>query len=414
MGFEGFMMKKALLILPAFLFCAFLASAGDELPPPEDRKVPPAPVVSDLRAELSGSTVTLTWVPAPDVSGDNVILRSDKPISASNFTEAQRIATVSSGQTSFSDTIEGGKSYFYAILSRDDQGAYYEFFVPASNSLLVAVSASGPAVAAAPEAFSIFDAITRDDAVLLTWKSEPKGQNVILYRSTAPFIGLESLVQAVLVSSFTDDGAPFVDYPVPGVPYFYAILDEATVRSGTVAFAGGANTNVTPVEIPGRYLNIKTPLLSSVRPMPLPWLNPNNALPIPARRFSPRTETMIKTLAQKSKPDSIVEKEPYIFRSDREAASGGEDYALKQILESGFTAKDWKGTITSLERFLWIRRGADTTARTRFYIGEASFFSGDYDRALKEFLLARDGYYTQSNEWIQYVLDRMVAKESAR
>jgi hypothetical protein len=414
MGFGGFMMKKVLLALPVFLFCAFFASARDDLPPPEDREVPPAPVVSDLRAELSGVTVTLTWTPAPDVSGDNVILRSDKPISAANFTEAQRIATVPSAQTSYQDTIEGGKSYYYAILSRDDTGAYYEFFVPTSNSLLVAVSASGPTVDSSPEVFSAFDAITRDDAVLVTWKSETKGRNVILYRSTAPFTGMESLVQAVLVSAFTDDGSPFVDYPVPGVPYFYAILDEATVRSGTVAFSGGANTNATPVEIAGRYLNIQKPLLSTVRPMPLPWLNPENALPVPARGFSPRTETMIKTLAQKAKPDAVAVKEPFIFRSDREAASGGEDFALKQILETGFTAKDWKGTITSLERFLMIRRGEDTTARTRFYIGEACFFSGDYDRSLKEFLLARDAYYTQSNEWIQYVLDRMVAKGEAR
>ncbi len=406
-------MKKVLFTLLAFLFCTFLASARDDLPPPEDREVPPAPVVSNLRADLSGTTVTLSWTPAPDITGDNVILRSDKPISAANFTEAQKIAVVPSGQTSYDDTIEDNKSYYYAILSRDDNGAYYEFFVPTSNSLLIAIAPDKTVPEAPPESFTTFDAITRDDAVIITWDSPTKGRNVLLYRSTASFTGMASLVQAVLVSGFSDSGVPFVDYPVPGVPYFYAILDEATVRSGTVAFTGGQNTNLVPVEIPARFLKIQKSALSAIRPMPLPWLNLENAIPTAPRRFSPRTEKIISALVQGAQPERFTEKTPFIFRSDREAVSGGEEYTLKRILENGFQTKNWTGTVAELEKFLSIRRGNETTARTRFYIGEASYFSGNYDRALKEFLLSRDRYYTQSNEWIQYVLARMISKKNA-
>ena len=82
-------MKKVLFTLLTFLFCTFLASARDDLPPPEDREVPPAPVVSNLRADLSGTTVTLSWTPAPDITGDNVILRYHNPILSANFSEAQ-------------------------------------------------------------------------------------------------------------------------------------------------------------------------------------------------------------------------------------------------------------------------------------------------------------------------------------
>jgi len=406
-------MKKALFAQALFLSCAFLLSARDDLPPPESREVPPAPVVSDLRAEISGNAITLTWVPAPEVSGDNIILRSERPITAANFTAADKIGTVPASETRFTDTIESGKEYYYAILSRDGDGTYYEFFLPASNALLVAVTQNQAVLAVPSVAISAFDAITREDAVILTWKSPSMARNVVIYRSTAPFTGMNSLVQSVIVAGFTDSGAPYVDYPVPGVPYFYAILDESAVRSGTVAFSDGENTNAIPVEIPSMYLKVQKNALPGVRPMPLPWLNPASDIPVPERRFTSSTERMIKTLIAVSRPAEMPDRIPYIFRSDLAASIGGEEDNLKSILETGFASKKWDTTVLELERFLSIRRSPETTARTRFYIGEACFFSGNYDRALLEFLLARDRYYNQSNEWIQYVLAVKVSAKPA-
>jgi hypothetical protein len=414
MIFRGFIMKKPLSAAFFLLFSLSLTFARDDLPPIEDREVPAAPIVSNLNAEVSGNSVTLTWTQAPDLAGDSAVLRSDKPITAANFGEAEKIATVPATQTTYTDSIEGGKTYYYAILSLDERGAYYDFFVPASNSLLVAVSADKGETVDQVARYSTFGAVTRDDSVIVSWEGGIRGKNVLIYRSTSPFIGLSSLVQAVLVAGFVDEGAPFIDYPVPGVPYHYAIIDEASVRSGTVSFADGLNTNASPVEVPARYLTFKKPLLASLRPMPLPWLNPDRSVQAEPRRFTPVTERNVDALAARAATGTTTAKAPFVFRSEREAVSGGEEFALKKIVEAGYGSKDWKGTIESLERFLAIRRGLDTTARTRFYIGEAAFFAGNADRALKEFLLARDRYYTQSNEWIQYVLESLLVKDGAK
>ena len=414
MLFRGFIMKKS-LFATSFLFCsAALTFARDDLPPIEDREVPPAPIVSNLNAEVSGNSVTLSWTQAPDLAGDSAILRSDKPITAANFGESEKIAILPASQTTFTDSIEGGKTYYYAILSRDEGGAYYDFFVPASNSLLVAVSADKSVTADLVARYSSFVAVSRDDSVIVSWEGGIRGKSALMYRSTTPFNGLASLVQAVLVAGFVDEGSPFVDYPVPGVPYHYAIIDEASVRSGTVSFTDGFNTNAAPVEVPARYLAFKKPLLASLRPMPLPWLNPDRSVKAEPKRFTPATERSIGALARRAKAGTTAVKAPFVFRSEREAVSGGEEFALKKIVEAGYGSGDWKGTIESLERFLAIRRGLDTTARTRFYIGEAAYFAGNADRALKEFLLARDRYYTQSNEWIQYVLDSLLDKDGER
>lgn len=405
-------MKKAFFAQFLLLSCSFLLSARDDLPPLEDREVPPAPVVSDLRADIDGNTVTLSWTPAPDVSGDNIILRSDRPITAANFFEAERIGSVPVSVTQFTDTIASGKDYYYAILSKDGDGTYYEFFLPASNSLLIGITPPEAVPEVPPAEIAGFDAVSREDAVIVSWKYPAQDRTVLLYRSTSPFTDMSSLVQAVLVAGFADSGAPYVDYPIPGIPYYYGILDEAAVRSGTATFADGANTNPTPVEIPSTFLKTHQRALTVARAMPLPWLNPANEISRPPRRFGKKTESMIRALASAGTTKRPPERVPFIFRSDLTASAGGEEYALKRILETGFASKNWDATVTELEKFLAIRRSPETTARARFYIGEACCFSGNYDRALLEFLLAKDKYYNQSNEWIQYVLNVMATTES--
>jgi hypothetical protein len=392
------------------LLCLFLLPGiGESLALPADREVPPPPVVSGLQAVCKDTTVTLTWVKAPGIAGDNIILRSNRPITAANYKTADTRGTVPVAKTRFEDSIEPGQDYYYAVLSRDSDGTAYDFFLPVSNALVVPVSAGPVQTPAKETVLSTFDVITRNDAVIITWKSSLAGKNIVLYRSTSPFTDMTSLVQAILVSTLVDTGAPFVDYPVPGVPYFYAVIDEDTLRTGSVQFAEGQNTNRIPVEIPASYARIKRSTLPSIRPIPLPYLNLSQNAETPKWHFSDKTEKII----QKVTAHPIVKKEsaknPFVFLSDKDSVSGGEEYNLKKILDTSFSSHTWNTAISDLNDFLAIRRTAETTARTHFYLGEAWFFSGNYRKALPEFLLSQDLYYNQANEWIQYTLDRMVS-----
>lgn len=407
MKFGRFSMKKGIVagILIAFVSFAALAESS---PINANDAVPPPPVVSGLRATMNGATVTLEWVPAPNVEGDNIVLRAERPITTANYASAERLASLPVTTQSWSETIADGIEFYYAILTRQKDGTYFEFFLPASNSLLVPVS-SGKDSTPAPEAvITAFSAITRNDAVIVTWNASLKDKNLVLYRSTSVFTGMASLVQAIVVSSFQDSSAPYVDYPVPGVPYYYAVLDEDSIRSGTAKFLTDMNTNRIPVEIPASYIKIQRSLLPVLRPMPLPWLNPTQEVSVPASRFSKETEAMIAALPLPLAKKKERQNEPYFFRSDLDSASGGEEYALNKILDATFPDKSWDRAISELTDFLAIRRTDDTIARTRFYLGEAYYFSGDYRKALLEFLLAQDRYYNQSQEWIRYTLEKAI------
>ena len=227
-------MKKAIILLARVCFAFSVLCAQEDLRLPDSPLVPPAPVVSGLSAVCTGNSVSLSWNRAPDVDGDSIIFRANRPITAANYLSAEKIGEVPSSATAFTDRIENGKDYYYAVLSRDSLGNLYEFFLPVSNSLLVAVSTGKVNAPDEKAVISSFDTITRNDAVILNWKSTVQGKNIVIYRSTSPFVDMNSLVQAIVVTSFADTGTPYVDYPVPGVPYFYSILDEDAIRAGQV------------------------------------------------------------------------------------------------------------------------------------------------------------------------------------
>ncbi len=363
--------------------------------------VPPAPVVSSLAAKVSDGSVTLTWAQAPDVTGISEILRGDAPITVANESSARKLGSVPWNVTEFVDTdVEPGVRYWYAVISVDGDGTRYDFFLPASNSLIMAVSLEAPEKAG-PAGIDGFAARVRNDAVVISWSESVQGKNLVLYRSTEPFTAFSSLLPAVLVSAFSDTGASFTDYPVPGVPYYYALLDEDSVHAGEVTFAPGKNTNGTSVEIPSELALIQRASILPLRPMPLPYLNPSREPERPAVRFSKATETKIARLTATASARPLNERQAYLFRSDTEdRGAGGDDYALRKIVAAGFGPD----TLTALDDYLSLRRGEEAAARAHFYKGEALYFAGKYDDALLEFLLARDAYANQAGEWIQYAL----------
>ncbi|HOT62049.1 MAG TPA: hypothetical protein PLU93_04240 [Treponemataceae bacterium] len=403
-------MKRAFFLVSVALLSLASIRADEPIVPAEaatmspiERSVPAPPIVSALSATVTGSQVKLAWVPNPEVDGESVILRHTEPITAANYQAAERVGSVSHVIAEYVDRLPDARSYYYAVLSRDSAGIPYEFFVPVSNSLLIAIAAEGPLPPPERARFSGFDAMTRNEAVIVAYQASVKGKRLVLYRSTSPLVSLASLAQAIVIASFTDSGSPYVDYPVPGVPYYYAIIDEDELLSGSARFVPGENTNRVPVEVPAYFASVSKRGPPPVRPIPLPYLNPSRVASLAPRRFGSRTESMIRKLASARAPKPTQTREPYVFLSDLTVETG-EEYALRQVLEGFFRPRDWDGAIAAIGEFLSIRRSERTTARAHFYLGEALFFKGEHGRAILEFLLARDQYYNQSREWIQYAL----------
>jgi len=87
--------------------------------------------------------------------------------------------------------------------------------------------------------------------------------------------------------------------------------------------------------------------------------------------------------------------------------SGGEDYALSQIVSDRIAAKDWVSAADQLRKYLSLNRGPKASARARFYLGEALAFAGSGREAFFEFLSAGEFYPSETKPWIEYVLSTL-------
>jgi hypothetical protein len=99
---------------------------------------------------------------------------------------------------------------------------------------------------------------------------------------------------------------------------------------------------------------------------------------------------------------------PRACSQDLESPAGGEEYTLRSIVQGPFVKQDWKTSRDELLRFLSLPRSSASEARSRFYLGQAYYFSGLYRESLFEFLLVEAQYPQESVEWIQAVLARLV------
>ncbi len=410
-------MKRGLLTL-IFLSIIGFSFFPEDIPPVSERTVPPPPVVSALSARLEQNRVILSWSPAPGVTGTNTIIRSDTPVTAFSILQAEVRGSVSTDETTFTDTIESGEAWYYAILTTSSDGQRYTFFLPSSNALIEPVRSPGKETEAPPVEFVSFNTLARDDSVIITWTARHTDSGLLLYRSTVPFTSLASLTRAIPVSGFSGSRSPFIDYPLPGIPYYYALIDEQSIQSGSLRFIPGQNTSIMPVEASGGLMAFRRNNGPVSRPFPLPALNPVGRIQKNPVYFSEDTERLIRALVREAQvpdksrrgfyADQLPVIGPRYLKQDMQDGLTGEQASLKNLIDRYFLPGDWNTCVAEVDRFLSIRRSADTVARSRFYRAQALFFMGKPREALYDFLLVWDHYPLDATEWISRSLDELL------
>jgi hypothetical protein len=244
------------------------------------------------------------------------------------------------------------------------------------------------------------------DKVIISFSAE---EGAVLYRSVRPLREAGDLLNAVIVQPGIV--SPFTDYPVPGIPYYYAVIPEADITGGTVRIIPGLNATTQSVEAAsGRRAELREP---GIRSLPLPQISLQTASPgmnafnetPPRAELSPEAAKVLGNTIPSSGNRAEPLKKPRVFNQDLEIPAGGEEHILRSIVQGSFSRNEWEIARDELNRYLALPRSSLPEARARFYLGQCCYFTGAYRESLFEFLAVQSDYPAEAAEWIRSVLN---------
>jgi hypothetical protein len=431
-------MKKTRLFFSLFLaFSAALCAqdnsgtSGSEAPRTDGADSIFVPFVSRLQGELKNNLLRLSWIDSPSVRGPVYIYRSNLPFEEISPASRSRPVEVPYGVESYIDEIEEPGTFYYFAAASDEWGQKYEIFIPFGNSISIpVVAAEGGLAAGEPEArvpglvqappevpaaggpppveepaIRGVTASVEGDRVIIRF-SAGEGKRPILYRSVRPFRETGDLLNAVIVQPGI--ASPFTDYPVPEIPYYYAVIPEADVTGGTLRIIPGVNATTQSVKAAaGPGIGLREP---DLRSLPLPQISLQAAAPgmnafsetPPRAELSPEAVKVLGDIPSGGKAEPL--KKPRVFKEDLEAPAGGEEHILRSVVQGPFSKQEWETARDALIGYLALPRSSFSEARARFYLGQCRYFTGAYRESLFEFLSVQSDYPAEAAEWIQSIL----------
>ena len=372
------------------------------------------PHVTQINIEARNNLIRLTWVDSPEARGPVYIYRSTRPFAGSIPANIRPIIVRYGTQYYIDDTDDIGNLYYF-IAASDTLGRRYDIILPRINSANVNFSEPDEEetlpVIALPEpvlieGISNLRTVLDGEKVTISFNNTNPERNTILYRSSQPVRRPYDLINAGIVHRGTN--SEFIDYPVPGQAWYYALVYEDEVSGGNIGINPGVNTTTAAVIVLSDQADGR-----SMRPIPLPELTlsemtggflSNQIIQIP---LGTESIDMLRNTPLPH-PNNADLRRPRVFVVDLQPPTSGEESALYNIIKLYFETFDWENAKINLQHFLSLPRSKDIEARARFYLGQSFYFLGNYREALWEFLSFRAYNEIEANIWIDAVLAAMV------
>ena len=368
------------------------------------------PFVSKLKAKADESQILITWRNPSNLEGVLLLYRHSTEIDQDNLNEALPVARLGADQESYRDTPPDDKLYYYALLIEDKSAVIRELFIPFRNKTSegVRITAPPPVESEAARITGIKAEVV-DDSVQVVFENSNPERNLLLFRGASPMITSEDLLNASAPLQLKPGTTRYVDYPIPGVESYYAVLDTETFKLGRLVLSAGENTTLRGVVVPLEVSRVALPPVSSAAAAApaLPYLqlaeDSQSAFAIPPRReeLDPLTEAAVSRVLASAAPLAAGQKALVILPEDRNEPGSGESTGLYDILQEHLLAGDYAGAESKLQGFLNLRRSPYTEARVRFYLAQAYYFQGLYEEALFEFVLSQGQLYAPVQPWLE-------------
>ncbi|MDR2730446.1 MAG: hypothetical protein LBB81_06050 [Treponema sp.] len=374
--------------------------------------------VTRLNAEVRNNFIRLTWADSPDAKGTVYIFRSARQFTGiipANI----RPVPVRYGTQYYIDDIDDMENVHYFIAASDLSGKIFDTIIPGVNSLGIYTGAvqeyetpvqdqAQITIPAVVRGITELNAVRENDRIIITFNINSPVKNVVLYRSMRPVTNIRDLINAIVVQ--TGVSSPYIDFPVPGINWYYTALFEDEISNGNITLRSGHNSTSQAV-----IISSTEPAQITLRPVPLPFLSINNNIfgsggfaeitdTVPLKKD---TEDAIESVETAPK-EPFVRKTPRIFKVDLDSPSDGQEGLLNKIVHDFFIKLDWENSRNALVEFLLLPRSKELQNRARFYLGQSFYFTEQYREALFEFLSLQPVYSNEASAWIESVLAAIV------
>ncbi len=357
----------ASLILSVLAFASSAQEAADPL------------CVSDIQAEdMGGGKILLSWeLPEGKDRGKILffaIYRDQRPIySSARVKSLFPIAAVPKTHISYTDEVDDGKSYYYAILTFvDKQGAEDGY-----AGLYYDEELDGP------DGDSRVD---EDSGMLYAAVLPGLNSTVAPVRASA---GQAAERTAILLPSASETNADNLPVAAESVSKGASPVMANTLRSTDTL---PRNTD-TPRDSSSRkmteFIKEEEETLNKEREISF-QSERNAALLLPAKNVSKRKATPLFR---------------HIFSEDQVVPAGGDDWLLYEILNEGWMQYSYVQAKAKLSAFLSQHREEGATNRATFYLAEAEYFTDNYEEALNLFLTVQDSFPELAGKWIDSCID---------
>ena len=373
------------------------------------------PFVSRIKLESDKSSIKISWKDTADVDGNCILYRHTSPITEENFTDAVKVARIPKGVEYYEDFPPyTSTDYFYAIFMEGEDSLLHKVFIPFRNLSTQSASITEKAKDDTPALVTAIKAWTGKDSIQLSFKCSKPSAELFIYRNSEPIEDKNDILSANLIASLSGAASSFTDYPVPGIGYYYGIIDSNLIKTGNYIFKAGENITIVPVELEIESTErIGLPEVVSSRPKPLPYLSisrgyqtgrqlaPSIIDSIPERKdLSASSEESVKQLIESTSVKIVENLEPTILKQDKNPETGSEQAMLAEILNNDFINSNFESARVKLLEFQKIKRTKQLEASIHFYLGQIDYFTGDFRSAFTEFLFAEEYYYMESRPWI--------------
>jgi hypothetical protein len=416
-------MRRSAFLAVGILVFVSMAAGAQEAPEDTMNQEVFAPFVSRLRVAVRDPQIRLTWRDSPDLNdGSYRVYRHTREITAGTIDDAELVAELDPGVETYLDTPEEEGSYYYAVLAAEADGRTYPILVPFRNKTLRPVEVTRLATEEELAAeISDIRAQAQESTIVVVFDPSRNERTLAVYRSTEPFESLDAVSDATLLEEIDSTNRRFIDYPVPGVDYYYGVFDKVLIERGSVEVTSGANVLAEPVRValasrPVTQISVPP---ATKRRAPLPILRITSSiesgdrLPTPdvprpgtARPVASTTQDAIDELLRHAPERAPFDPEPRVLPRERSGEGTGVAQTLSRIISGEFADEDYGRAAELMETILDIPMSTELEQRIRFYLGQALYFEDERERAFMQFLMASESeeLYTETRPWIDGLL----------